>query len=231
MQKKIVDFQFWRAVWPEVLLLLAAAVTFAFVLVAPLAFAEGLPLTVEEARLWDAYTRGELIRLHVLADSDGAEAQRVKLAVRDALLGAFGQELAAAGTQDCDAVYALLQDSAGAMREVAQRCAKENGFNGPVTAEVGRMLLPAKVYGHVTLPEGEYRALRVTLGSGKGQNWWCVLFPQLCLAVAEDEPWQTQSGGKEPVATDGGGTATTADTPNIVWDSGRILHCWTAMAV
>ena len=71
MQKKIVDFQFWRAVWPEVLLLLAAAVTFAFVLVAPLAFAEGLPLTVEEARLWDAYTRGELIRLHVLADSDG----------------------------------------------------------------------------------------------------------------------------------------------------------------
>lgn len=177
--------------------------------------------TPEEQTLLDAYESGNIIRLHILADSDDTEAQRIKLAVRDAVLKAFGEKLAVAANASCAQVYALLASQADEMRCVAEECAKAEGFTGSVSAEVGRMTLPAKNYGNITLPSGEYQALRITLGSGRGQNWWCVLFPQLCLAAASDEPWQT------PLTADDAPSASTpSGKPEIIWDTKRILNLW-----
>lgn len=176
------------------MLLILCVTAFLLALLLPL---HALGLTSEEARLQRAYEAGQIIRLHILAEDDSTEAQQTKLAVRDALLAAFGQEMARAGTQDAEAVYDLLMNQQAAMQHVAEETARAHGFDGPVTAQVGLMTLPEKAYGAVTLPAGEYRALRITLGKGEGQNWWCVLFPQLCLALASEEPWQSQPAQPE----------------------------------
>ena len=161
------------------------------------------------AQMLEALESGEIIRLHVLADGDDAESQRVKLCVRDALIAAFGEMLLDASQTDADTVYETLLTHVSQMEEAALACARENGFTGPVTAEAGVLTLPAKTYGQVTLPEGDYRALRVTLGSGQGQNWWCVLFPQLCLAVSSE-----------------GVEAQPAEVPDLTWDTKRIFSQW-----
>lgn len=205
----------------ELILLILCALCFLLALGAPLACAAEALYTAEEAALLDAYESGELIRLHVLANDDSPENQRVKLLVRDALLAAFSGTLAKAGEQSANAVYAALLENAEGMRRVAEDCARANGFAGGVTAEVGRLRLPQKRYGRVLLPEGEYRGLRVTLGDGAGQNWWCVLFPQLCLAVAGD------GEADETVAPDDADAAR-ENAPELVWGSKRIFSKWLA---
>lgn len=164
------------------------------------------PLSRDEAALLAAYEQGDVIRLHILADSDAPEDQRVKLAVRDAIIDDFGSRFCG---DDPDAIFEELKQQAEAVCQTARACALENGFEGEVSVQVGVLDLPSKTYGSVTLPAGAYRALRVTLGSGQGQNWWCVLFPRLCLSFAEDD---------EPAH-------------GWVWDSARILRCWLALEV
>lgn len=192
------------------MLLILCVAAFLLALLLPL---HALGLTAEETELQQAFARGQIIRLHILAEDDSPEAQQTKLAVRDALLAAFGQEMAGAGAQDADAVYDLLMDRQTAMQHIAEETARAHGFDGPVTAQVGLMMLPEKAYGAVTLPAGEYRALRITLGKGEGQNWWCVLFPQLCLALASEEPWQMMPAQPEqPI--------------KVEWKSREILRHW-----
>ena len=128
--------------------------------------------------------RKNVLRLHIIANSDNKSDQSVKLKVRDAIIEVFGQLMADAGKNSCEEAYAFLQQHTQKMQAIAQECCAQNGFDGSVTAETGMLSLPSKQYGHVLLPEGEYRALRITLGEGKGQNWWCVLYPQLCLALS-----------------------------------------------
>lgn len=177
----------------------------------------------EEQSLWDAYRKGTLIRLHILAEDDSPQAQALKLTVRDAVLEGFSNSLTA---QDPEALYLLLQENAEAMRQLAEETARGEGFTGPVTAQVGVMTLPAKRYGQVLLPQGEYRALRIILGQGEGHNWWCVLFPSLCLAVADEEPWRTpgeKQGQELPLPLS---ESSDSPTPVIHWDSQRILAQW-----
>lgn len=198
------------SLWLNAALALFCAAAFLLVLLWPLrSFSEATTYTAEERALLDAFESGEIIRLHVLADGDDAESQRVKLCVRDALIAAFGDLLVDASHADADAVYETLLAQVSRMEEVALTCARENGFTGPVTAEAGVLTLPEKTYGQVTLPAGDYRGLRVTLGSGQGRNWWCVLFPQLCLAVSSD--------GVEPQPS---------EVPSLTWDAERILSQW-----
>lgn len=197
------------------MLLLLCIAAFFLALLLPL---NALGLTAEEAMLQRAFEDGEIIRLHILAEDDSPRAQQIKLAVRDTVLAAFGQEIATAGAQDADAVYALLLKRQEAMRSLAEQTARQWGFDGPVTAQVGLLALPEKAYGEVTLPAGEYRALRLTLGKGEGQNWWCVLFPQLCLSLASEEPWQTLPGQPEK-------------TPDIHWESRTIFRHWLLLPI
>lgn len=170
--------------------------------------------TIEEDRLRAAYESGALIRLHILAEDDSPDAQRIKLEVRDAVLLAFEAELSG---DDADTLYERLQGNVEIIRLVAEQKARELGFKGSVTAEVGALELPEKAYGSVVLPQGEYRALRITLGKGEGRNWWCVLYPSLCLAVANDEPWKTPAQEEQAEA---------AASPTVVWDSKKIMEQW-----
>lgn len=131
---------------------------------------------------------GDVLRLHVLANSDSDADQALKLAVRDRVLAEAGTRLSgAAGREDAEAVLAA------SLEELAQAGAEtvaEAGYSYPVTVSLETAWFPTKEYDGFALPAGEYRALRVLIGEGKGHNWWCVVFPPLCLG-AVSEPAQT----------------------------------------
>ncbi len=126
--------------------------------------------------------QGDMIRLHVIAHSDREEDQRVKLCVRDALLETFGHALAA---ENFDAACNAVRDNLGAIEEEARRAAEAQGFSGGATATFGLYEFPTREYDGVRVPAGTYTALRVVLGDGAGRNWWCVMYPTLCLPQAD----------------------------------------------
>lgn len=117
----------------------------------------------------------EVLRLHILANSDSAEDQRVKLLVRDALVREFAP---ADSLKEAEEV--LLADGGGVL-ETVNRVLQEQGCAYGAQLRFGVMEFPDKTYGGTTYPAGKYEALRVELGNASGQNWWCVLFPPLCL--------------------------------------------------
>ncbi len=130
----------------------------------------------------DAPEKEGILRLHVIANSDGSADQRVKLLVRDAILEAMPAGESAAETR------AHLLSQGAALLETAERVLRENGFSYGAQLMLGRFSFPDRSYGDAFFPAGEYEALRVVLGSGGGQNWWCVLFPPLCIVSENGEP-------------------------------------------
>ncbi len=129
--------------------------------------------------------RGAVLRLHVIANSDSAADQALKLQVRDAILKQSGALFAASQNkvQAEQAVY----DALPTLEQTAQDVVAAQGFPYAVHAELTQSAFPTRTYGNVTLPAGMYDAVRVTLGSGNGHNWWCVMFPPLCLPAASDK--------------------------------------------
>ena len=119
------------------------------------------------------------MRLHVVADSDAGDAQALKLAVRDAVLDCARALLADCG--GADEAWRIVNDSLDALSAAAQARARACGWEGPVRAEAGVFAFPDRRYGGALVPAGDYRALRVVIGSGQGGNWWCVLYPSLCV--------------------------------------------------
>ena len=125
-----------------------------------------------------------VIRLHIPADSDTTQAQTAKLLVRDALLEHTSEWI----PEDADFAQscAAIRENLPKIRAVAAKALQAAGYDMPVQASFGEMRFPERSYGDFTLPAGEYTALQITLGSGKGQNWWCVMYPALCLPAASD---------------------------------------------
>ena len=121
----------------------------------------------------------EVLRLHVLANSDSAEDQRIKLAVRDALLPYFEK------TSTYQDARAYLKAHGDALQKTAEAALAAAGAPYGVYLTLGRSAFPDKSYDGILFPAGEYDALTVVLGAGGGKNWWCVLFPPLCI-VTED---------------------------------------------
>lgn len=115
-----------------------------------------------------------LIRLHVIAEDDSREAQQLKLHVRDAVL-AYAQVALADCTSDEDAWRRL-----NALQSDIERIA-EQAAGRDAAARLGIFPFPDRTYAGVTVPAGQYRALRIVIGAGEGRNWWCVLYPSLCL--------------------------------------------------
>ena len=126
----------------------------------------------------------KVFRLHVLANSDSAEDQALKLRVRDRILEESAGLMDGVSTRE-EAEAAAAQ-SLPKLQAAAEDEIRQAGYAYPVQAEITRMYFPTRQYESVTLPAGEYDALRITIGEAKGKNWWCVLFPALCLPVAED---------------------------------------------
>lgn len=124
-----------------------------------------------------------IVRLHVIANSNSPADQAVKLKVRDAVLLEASKYYTQADTmqQAASALCVHLQ----AIETAANSALRENGFSITATVEITDSYFATRHYGEVTLPAGRYRTLRVTVGEGKGKNWWCVVFPALCLPAAE----------------------------------------------
>jgi stage II sporulation protein R len=120
-----------------------------------------------------------LIRLHVIANSDSDEDQELKYQVRDQLLLSFGDIFRDA--QTIGEARNLINESLDDLKGIASREINRQGFDYPVDASLGIASFPTKVYGDLVYPAGEYEALRVVIGEGSGANWWCVMFPPLCF--------------------------------------------------
>ena len=118
-------------------------------------------------------------RLHIIANSDSAADQEVKLKVRDAILELVNEYMKDINTKEEAQEY--ISSNLQIIKEKADSILKENGMDYTAIPIIGRFEFPDKTYGDVVYPAGEYDALRIILGKGEGKNWWCVLFPPLCL--------------------------------------------------
>ena len=120
-----------------------------------------------------------IFRLHILANSDSEEDQALKLKVRDAILQYM--ETLNTANQDKQSVIELSKNHIEDFKTIAKKIIQENGYNYSVSAEIGNFYFPTKYYGNISLPAGDYDALKIEIGDAKGQNWWCSLFPPLCF--------------------------------------------------
>lgn len=146
---------------------------------------------------WAANTQGELadkvVRLHVIANSDSEEDQALKLQVRDAVLDRT-EEILRASADRAEAAERL-EAALPELERLAEETAAANGFDCGVTAELTETSFPTKEYDGFALPAGKYLALRIVIGEGAGQNWWCVVFPPLCTAAASEVPETALAAG------------------------------------
>ncbi|GFI71586.1 hypothetical protein IMSAG250_00793 [Clostridiales bacterium] len=126
----------------------------------------------------------DVFRLHILANSDNEEDQQLKLKVRDAVLKK-GQNV----FTDCSSleeIIASCESNIDLFEETATECIKENGYNYSVNAYVDKEYFNTREYEEITLPSGIYNALKIEIGEAKGHNWWCVMFPAICLSAVSD---------------------------------------------
>lgn len=144
----------------------------------------GLWLEREQSDLADS-----VLRLHVLANSDSEADQALKLKVRDHVLAEAESILPGDATREeaeCRLVENLPQLAAAGAEVVAQE-----GYDYSVSASLEETWFPTKEYEGFSLPAGRYRALRIVIGEGEGQNWWCVVFPPLCLGSVSESTQET----------------------------------------
>ena len=125
-----------------------------------------------------------VIRLHVVANSDSEEDQAFKLKVRDAILAASAEKLSKAKTRE-EAIE-LETEELGALEDTARATISDEGYDYPVKIKLCEEDYPTKSYESFCVPSGNYLSLQVLIGDAEGQNWWCVLFPPLCLSAATD---------------------------------------------
>ena len=124
-----------------------------------------------------------IIRLHVIANSNSEADQAVKLKVRDAVISQVND---LSEKNNMDETRRWLESYLDDLTKTANAVLGENGCNYRASAELGVRWIPEKTYDDMYFPAGNYEALTITLGKGEGENWWCVLFPPLCL-ITEDE--------------------------------------------
>ena len=121
----------------------------------------------------------KIIRFHVIANSDTDSDQALKLKVRYAVLNYLSPKLKS--SKDINESKTILKDNDNQVLKIAEQIIKENGYSYKVISDLSRENFPIKSYGPITLPQGNYQAYRIVIGSGKGHNWWCVMFPPLCF--------------------------------------------------
>ncbi len=121
----------------------------------------------------------DIFRLHILANSDSDEDQALKLKVRDAVLAHM--KTLTKNTSDKQSVIEMSKTHIADFKKIAEKVIQENGYQYNVNIEIGNFYFPTKYYGNISLPAGNYDALKIEIGEAKGQNWWCSLFPPLCF--------------------------------------------------
>lgn len=121
----------------------------------------------------------EVFRFHVLANSDSENDQKLKLKVKDAVVTYMQEEIPEADSVKVTKAWA--RTHLGDIERIARKVIRENGYHYEVHAKVAECDFPDKTYGDITFPAGTYDALEILIGKAKGQNWWCVLYPNLCF--------------------------------------------------
>ena len=146
----------------------------------------------------DAEIYDDTLRLHILAASDSDEDQALKLAVRDGILAEYSRELS--GLADLEEARATLEARLPDIIATAERIVAEAGYDYRVTASLGEEWYDTRDYGELSLPRGVYTSLIIRIGEGQGRNWWCVMYPPMCLDLATDAPsddWTSGYTGEE----------------------------------
>lgn len=132
-----------------------------------------------KGRLLQQGIANEIIRFHVLADSDKEEDQQVKLKVKDEVVCFMQEKLTVA--KDKEQARAIIKDNLEEIESLAFETLKKEGVNDQVRAYLTEKQFPVKSYGEFIFPEGIYETLQVEIGNAEGKNWWCVMFPSLCM--------------------------------------------------
>jgi len=127
----------------------------------------------------------QVFRLHILANSDSAEDQQLKLKVRDEILKKG--ETVFAFSNSLEETIELCKNNIALFQQTAEQCLKNNGSDYEVKVYVDKEYFNTREYDEITLPSGIYNALKIEIGQGKGHNWWCVMFPAICLSSVTDD--------------------------------------------
>ncbi|MDE7298846.1 MAG: stage II sporulation protein R [Lachnospiraceae bacterium] len=174
-----------QKLWPGFAALLALLCVIFYFWFGLLLFLMGCRSTVDEA---DSLARetslqesvaDEVLRLHIIADSNSEADQQVKLLVKEAVLTYLKPCLADVTTKE--QAIEVISEQLDELARTASQVLADQGFSYSASAELTRSYFPIKVYGDLRLPAGEYDALKIRLGSASGKNWWCLVFPQLCF--------------------------------------------------
>ncbi len=151
-------------------------ITYVVCILLSVVFISAMPMSGEE-KLYD-----NVIRLHIVANSDSEEDQNLKLKIRDEILLRYGERLK--DTENIENASREVELLLNEIENTAQEIIKEEGYNYLVSTAFGREYYPKRQYEDIYFPAGNYISLRIIVGEGEGKNWWCVLFPPLCLSGA-----------------------------------------------
>lgn len=127
----------------------------------------------------------QVFRLHILANSDSAEDQQLKLKVRDEILKKG--ETVFSSSNSLEETIELCKNNIALFQQTAEQCLKDNGSDHDVKVYLDKEYFNTREYDEITLPSGIYNALKIEIGQGKGHNWWCVMFPAICLSSVTDD--------------------------------------------
>ena len=142
--------------------------------------------------------RTNVLRLHIIANSDSTPDQQLKLKIRDSILKESTNFFNEA--QNTEDAVLIAQDNIEHYCDIANRVIKENGFSYKATASVGNSYFETREYEDFTLPAGYYKSLIISVGEAKGKNWWCVIFPEVCIPAATGNLSDTVSEKSSEVA-------------------------------
>jgi len=141
----------------------------------------GIMVNAKQSQLQEDLAK-EVFRFHVLANSDSDEDQALKMQVKEAVIAYMKEEIPDSDSVETTKEWA--RNHLDAIVNLAKAVIREEGYDYPVIAEVTTCDFPDKTYGDITFPSGRYEALRIEIGEANGQNWWCVLYPNLCFIDA-----------------------------------------------
>lgn len=160
----------------------------------------GLRIRRQQA-LSQQHIASQIIRLHVIANSDETEDQTLKKEVKDQVVTYLRSKMNQAAS--IQAARQVICQEMDALKEVAEKKIRQEGYDYPVTVSLGTTYFPVKEYGDMAFPAGDYEALRVQIGESKGRNWWCVMYPSLCLVdgVYQTVPENSKDKLKQVLST------------------------------
>ena len=141
----------------------------------------GIMANIKKSKMQEELAE-EVFRFHVLANSDSKEDQALKMKVKEQVLVYMKQELPSSDSVKTTRLWA--ENHLDEIKQISKQVISEDGYDYSVQAQVTKCQFPDKSYGDVTFPAGEYEALRIEIGEAEGQNWWCVLYPNLCFMDA-----------------------------------------------